>query len=410
MFSKKQLVLISFILAILFHLAFYSYSYGLSFGFLQGNPIYFLALGSTIIMIFLYFGTYWRPGLKGNSSTLIFDLLILWIFICFLRSLLEMGRLSDLIPFLLGNYLGISLFPVLFFIVGININYFYSINRILSVYLVIAAMISLLFINYFELQIFLLMPIFYLLLTIPLRASWSRILLILLSIFVIVVSLSNRAGILRILMSYVIIMAYYVMLNVKINKKLLNVIVFCLLMIPVVSLYMGIKGQSVFQTLLGEDTEPYSQLNPYADTRTLLYYEVFQDLKFNDAFIFGKGLNAGYYSGVFETYSREVVEVGFLQILLKTGITGFILYISVIVSGIFKALGKSKNLFIKSLGLLLASYVLLLFIENVVAYNLLNVIVWIVVGMCHSERLRGLNNKEIKELFVNPRYLCAQVK
>ena len=95
-------------------------------------------------------------------------------------------------------------------------------------------------------------------------------------------------------------------------------------MVPVVSLYLGMKGQSVFQIVLGEDTNGYSQLNPYADTRTFLYYEVFQDLKLNQAFIFGKGMNAGYASDAFQTLSRQVVEVGFLQILLKTGIVGFI--------------------------------------------------------------------------------------
>lgn len=40
----------------------------------------------------------------------------------------------------------------------------------------------------------------------------------------------------------------------------------------------------------------------------------------------------------------RLVEVSFLQILLKTGIVGFILYITIIVSAIFKALSKSKNL------------------------------------------------------------------
>ena len=101
-------------------------------------------------------------------------------------------------------------------------------------------------------------------------------------------------------------------------------------MMPVVSLYLGVKGQSVFQIVLGEDNNSYSQLNPYADTRTFLYYEVFQDLQANQAFIFGKGMNAGYASDSFQTFSRQVVEVGFLQMLLKTGIIGCLLYFAII--------------------------------------------------------------------------------
>ena len=130
--------------------------------------------------------------------------------------------------------------------------------------------------------------------------------------------MTNRSGILRIFIGFSVVIAYYVIKYVKVNKILLNVIVFCVLLIPFGSLYLGIKGQSVFQMMSGDDDRQYSQLDPYADTRTFLYYEVFQDLKHNDAFLLGKGLNAGYMSEAFETYNRPVVEVAFLQILLKT--------------------------------------------------------------------------------------------
>ena len=129
--------------------------------------------------------------------------------------------------------------------------------------------------------------------------------------------------------------------------------------------------------------------------------EVFEDLKITKAFVFGKGINGGYVSNSFETLKREVVEVGFLQILLKSGILGFLLYITLIISAIFKALNKSKNLFMQFLALLLSGYVLMFFIENVIGFNLFNIIIWLVVGMCHSEELRGLNDKEIRELFLN---------
>ena len=402
MFSKKQLIILGLILAILFHFAFYFDLYGPSNKLVASYPKFFFAFGSVLIMIFLYFGTYWRRDLKGNSITFLFDLLVFWVFICFFRSLLEIRNPKELIPFLFYNYNGLSLFPVLFFIVGINLNYFNSVNKILLIYLFLAALISFFFINYFEFQIFLLMPLFYVILTIPLRSAWARILIIIISVSVVVVSLTNRAGTIRIAASYCIVFAYYIMMNVKISKKLINIIVFCLLMVPMISLYLGLQGQSVFQMTLG-NKESSSQLNPYADTRTFLYYEVFQDIKNSDAILFGKGMNAGYYSESFHTFSRTIVEVCFLQILLKTGIVGFILYVSIIISAIFKALSKSKNLFLKSLGLLLVVYTVMMFIENQIAYNLINVVIWIVVGMCHSPALRELSNKEIKDLLMDPK-------
>lgn len=55
----------------------------------------------------------------------------------------------------------------------------------------------------------------------------------------------------------------------------------------------------------------------------------------------------------------------------------------------------------KYLGLLLCGYVLMFFIENIIGFNLFNIIIWTVVGMCHSRELRDLSDKEIKELFLN---------
>jgi len=297
--------------------------------------------------------------------------------------------------------MGLSLFPVLFFIVGVNVNYFFSVNKILSIYFFLTALISILFVKYPELQHFLLLLIFFIILTFPLRSNWGKIGILVISIIVVVFSLTNRAEIIRFSISYLIVILYYLLLYKKISKKLLYLIVFIILILPAVSLYLGIHGQSVFQMMSGDETIGYSQLDPYADTRTFLYFEVFQDLRINDAFLFGKGLNAAYYSETFETFSRSVVEVGFLQLVLKTGIVGFVLYITVIVLSIIKALKKSSNLFIKTLGIMLSSYVLLLFIENIIAYNLLNVVIWLAIGMCNSEPLRKMSNKEIMNLFMN---------
>lgn len=402
MFSKKQLIQISFLLAMIFHFVFYFNEYGPGLGILKNTLIFLFAFASIFIMGFIYIGTYWRRDLRGKHILWLYELFILWVFICFLRSLLELGSTEELKGYLLSNYMGISLFPVFFFIAGINKKYFYSINLMLFSYFVIVSIISLFFINYFELQLFLLFPIFYIIVTFPIRKVWGKALILLVSISIIVFSLTNRAGILRILLSSSIVIAYYLVLYLKINKRLLNVIVFCILLIPVISLYLGTKGQSVFQMTLGQNEGAYSQLDPYADTRTFLYYEVFQDLRFNKAFLIGKGMNAGYLSEAFQTYSRPVVEVSFLQIILKTGIVGFLLYISIFVSAIFKAVGKANNLFIKSLGLLLVGYVIMVFIENQIAYNLLNVVIWLVVGMCHSDELRAMDDKTIRSLFIQP--------
>ena len=94
-------------------------------------------------------------------------------------------------------------------------------------------------------------------------------------------------------------------------------------------------------------------------------------------------VTAGYRS--YRSLERRDIEVGFLQMMLKLGIVGFIVYMSLILSAIYKALNRAKSKFFTGLGLLLASYVILFFLENVFAYDLLNIIIWLVIGMCHSQ-------------------------
>lgn len=404
MFSKKQLITVSLILALLFHFIFYFHIYGPHISSLESPFIFLLPIGSAFIMIIIYLFTYWRAGIKGSLTRWGFDLLVLWIFVCFVRSLIEMRSISEIIPYLFSSYVGLVMFPVLYFVVGLNINYFFSVNKLLSIYFFVVAFISIFFITYSELQHFLLLFIFYMILTIPLRSFWPKLLILIISISVVIFSLTNRAEIIRITVSYLILIAYYLLLYKRINKKLLYLIVFILLAIPAISLYLGFKGQSVFQ-MKSSDASTYSELDPYADTRTFLYYEVYLDLKQNNAILFGKGMSSGYYSDSFKTSNRLVVEVGFLQIILKTGVFGFILYITVIISSIVQALSKSRNQFIKSLGMLLATYVVMLFIENIIAYNLLNIVIWIIVGMCNSVALRNLSDSDIRKLFNDGSYI-----
>ena len=93
-FSKKQLVILSLILAMLFHFAYYFNEYGPSVSILKGFTIYFLALGSASILMFVYIGTYWRMDIKGNSDRILFDILVLWILISILRSVLEYRKIG----------------------------------------------------------------------------------------------------------------------------------------------------------------------------------------------------------------------------------------------------------------------------------------------------------------------------
>ena len=359
-----------------------------------------LALASVVVILIHYIGTNWRKEIKDRMILRIFDFFVLWIFINYFRSLLEVNNLESFKEFLFGEYTGLSMFPVLFLALGVNHKNFSFINKTLFLYIIIAAIVSLHFLRYFELAIFLTMPIFYIIITIPWQSRLRIILILCVTIIVLFVSFTNRAGVIRIFFSLLIVLSYYIISKLKINQKLLNIIIACMLLLPFYFLYLGIHGDNIFQILSGDQSQGYGQEVITADTRTFLYFEVFQDLIYSKSLILGKGLNAGYFSMAFRLFNRTTVEVGFLQILLKTGIVGFAFYCILIFSAIFKALRKSQNYFIKSLGLLLSGYFILFFLENILAFNLLNIIVWFAVGMCYSDKLRNMNDAEIRKLFI----------
>lgn len=402
MLTHKLLVKISLLFGVSFHFVFFFAFYG-PLNRIFDWPFVF-AWSAVFLLITLYFVTKWKSYVKGNNIAWIYILLLIVILISFFRSLADIHGIRELKWLLFDSYTGLSLFPVFFFLIGLNSNNFSSINKILLGYCVIAFICSLFFINSVdELSIFLLMPIFYVIVAFPLQSGKYRLLILIISVSLIFISLTHRAGVLRILISYSIVLIYFVILYIKINKGVLYLIVLCILLMPFYFLYQGINGKSVFQSVFGDSSEQYSQEDLKIDTRTFLYSEVLQDLKLNKAFVFGKGIDGGYASDSFHTWNRQVVEVGFLQILLKSGIVGLVVYLGLIFSAVFKAMGSSKSLFFKCLGLLLSGYLLMFFIENVLAFDLLNIVIWLVVGMCHSKELLNLKDKELKFLYMKDR-------
>ena len=255
MLSKKILVFISLIMAILYHFILYFDSYGPTLGNTVANANSFLALGSSLLLIIVYFTTKWRVDLKGSGVLILYDLMILWVFVSYFRCFANTFRTYTMKEMLLSPYVGLSLFPILFFIVGINRKYFYMINKILFLYCLIIYFFSLPFLSYFEIQFFLLMPVFYLIVTFPMQTPRDRILTFVITVTVLISSITNRAGVLRISISYMIIIIFYLVLELKVNKKIINAIVVLALITPLYLLYIGINGKDVFKMVLGENEE-----------------------------------------------------------------------------------------------------------------------------------------------------------
>ncbi len=382
------------ILAAIFHFVYFFGLYGPNASIYRWS--YIISWGITFLLFGMLIGTSWKVNLKGYLPVFLYSLYMLLAFIGIIRAALETRGWTALTELFMDSYNGLSLLPAFFFIIGSNIKFFTSINKTLIVYCILTFIFSLFFIERTGLMSFLLIPIFYVIITFPLQSKKARVLFLLVSIVIIIISLTHRAGVARILISYLIVISSYLLSVSKINKRLLYFAVFCVLMVPYLFIYLGSQGNNIFRNVLGE-TDDYSQENLMADTRTLLYIEVFQDLRVKNDYIFGGGVTAGYRS--YRNLERRAVEVGFLQMMLKVGTVGVLVYMALIISAIYKAINRAKSKFFTGLGLLLASYVILFFIENVLAFDLLNIVIWLVIGMCHSRELLSKDDSELKAMF-----------
>ncbi len=137
MFSKKQIAYAAFILAVVFHFLFYFNAYGTAIDVFSNNVKYILAFASILLMAIVYLTTYWRFDFKEKASLTVFDLLVLCILVNMVRSLLQIDSAEGFKSFFRSSYMALSLFPVLFLLIGVNPRYFYSTNKVLTVYMVV---------------------------------------------------------------------------------------------------------------------------------------------------------------------------------------------------------------------------------------------------------------------------------
>jgi hypothetical protein len=184
--------------------------------------------------------------------------------------------------------------------------------------------------------------------------------------------------------------------------------------VPLYLVLSGLAGgDSFFQTSLSQveaavDARAGQGVLGKADTRTFLYAEVFDDLRRNSALLTGKGASGRYFSPYFsstqeDTDQRLTVEVGALAILLKGGFIALALHLAVFLVAIYFATFKSRNQYIMGLGAMLFVHSVLLFVENLMAYNLYNFIIWLFVGACLSRSIRAMSNAEIMDALVMKR-------
>lgn len=242
----------------------------------------------------------------------------------------------------------------------------------------------------------------------------TYIIVLLLLVFVLLTNLGTRTCILNISVCLLILFMNHIICNEKYKRKLYQYISLVLLVAPLIFLYLGLMGIfNIFK--IGDIYETsytvsggikQGERNLLVDSRTSIYTDVFSELDRKNAYLWGLGINGKTQTslvdkGYDEIYKegRRATESGMLNYIQYGGFIGLLMYYSLIAYAACLALWRSNNRFCIFLGIWLSFKLFLSFIEDPPSPNVYYFFIILTISLCYNERLRHMNNTQIKQLF-----------
>jgi len=143
------------------------------------------------------------------------------------------------------------------------------------------------------------------------------------------------------------------------------------------------------------------------DTRSEVFEMFFLGMK--DDMIFGKGMYGTYYCPISgedeeegvewaEIDFREIIENGYLQLILSGGIVYLVLFVLILLPAALLGIFKSRNQFTRSCGIIILLWLIDMFLFGLPTLSLHYIFVWICVGICYNSNLRFLSENKIDVL------------
>lgn len=204
-----------------------------------------------------------------------------------------------------------------------------------------------------------------------------------LGIYLLLMLLNARRNVCFSLSVYVLIaFAFYMYYK---RKNSLLVLVTCLL--------LGISSCfiSLYWNTLTHDTFRSMNSRLFEDTRSVVEKRFMKDFKRAtiEEWLFGRGTEGIYYHPVNENGKlikhRSVVETGYLNLILKSGITYVVVIILLILVGAYRCF-QSTNRYIKYIGFFLLTYVIDLYSANpLIPYSARSTLFWFCISIAFSK-------------------------
>ncbi|MGG9964368.1 hypothetical protein [Ferruginibacter sp. SUN106] len=175
------------------------------------------------------------------------------------------------------------------------------------------------------------------------------------------------------------------------TKRTVLVITLSVIFIFVGSVFVSnVKLPSMFDFLMSRGDE---------DTRSIMEKYMKEDLTQNE-WLFGKGINGKYYCPVILdpndlSMKRDIIETGYLQIILKGGLVHIILFCLIFLPAIFLGFFRSSNILSKAGALYILLAMVYTYPTIVTGFGLFYIWVWLSVGICYSKKIRNMSDEDI---------------
>lgn len=363
---------------------------------------------SAFILIGFFLSRYYFFDKRNTDNMMIIWIYLLWNVMCIVRGMFVAEIYWDW-KGLIGNSMAL-LMPIIIFSATNKM----VVQSLLATYIKYALPLFLLFGLMIRTDAFgfYLIPITFLLLFLPILNKRQKTLLLGATFIVLVADLGARSSVIKFSLPLLILIIYYFR-NI-IPVKAIETLRLSLFIIPILFLVLGVSGVfNVFKmneyikgeyTSMGVDGEGnIVEQDIIVDTRTFLYVEVLESAVNNNYWLLGRTPARGNDSDTFGVLAAELTgryerienEIGLANVFTWTGIVGVILYFLIFYRATFLAINKSRNIYVKMLGVYVAFRWLFSWIEDVNNFSLNYFMLMIMLGLCFSYSFRNMTDNEI---------------
>jgi len=173
---------------------------------------------------------------------------------------------------------------------------------------------------------------------------------------------------------------------INIKKRVAMYIMGLLLVVIVFSFGYLLQSTYAFERGFSKDA--------FEESRGAVFRDFHEDFTSASDWIFGRGIMGRVYRSFYSGGSLDIVEQGFLTVILRGGLLYLIPFVLIFFRAIYLGFFKSNNDMIKALSILVFLHILLMFYFNLPDYSTYYVFIWIAIGACYNPNLRAISNAD----------------